>query len=437
MRGGFGTTRLAMDRDLMYALSGTVYDLLAFFEENKDGAVRFLAQRARTRKLKHLHRMVGVTPLLVHFLRPRSNIEIDVFESLAKISPAHHAFFNCWVRLRFDVDRGRIFPDHPSGVHRKQVGPVAVYLKVLRLTRPHHGVAMKNEAHFARVSTALSLANLSCGLPPFAVVTTDGVHMRALSVDGGQTMLKSKVPLWELVAQVPMALWALRAYGGLYHYDLHSSNVVAKPCKKRCLVWSCAFESGLTPPHEQSPHEMLQGICLPESTFQVTVIDGGLAEAVTRNRAEVIDTFCEGPYRCGWDDLDLDTDDEALGAALFNAATREAADGTREYIAAVLIEDVPDPAVDLVSFLTCLILRGYSAPLVHGLLGALVRVVRADPAFGYEAFITFMLNVAEAFRPVTVVTRPREPDDYVVPLPEPGETVDALVAEFVREIYGV
>lgn len=424
-----------MPRLLETALAGSPEGFLAYLEDN--GPDEFLATQARLGRLGAVARYLVLTPMTPFFLRPRGDYEMAIFESLTTVSPTYDTFFTLWPRLYRALDDHTAFahlkPDLGAEctVHRETVGTASVYVKLGPLTRSRHRLTAANETRFSHISTALTLANLTCGLPPLsATFVRDGHTMVSVSADGGEPMISAKAPLFELVAQVPMALWALRSYGGLFHYDLHSSNIVVKPMRKRNLLWAWSFHGGLAVPHHPSPGELVAGIEIPGSTYQVCIIDGGFTTPCNKSRDELYMHLGDEPRVCGWATVDLDGTDAEIGRTVFELVT----DNGR-FVAIVLFEDIPDAVVDLVSFFVCLVFRGYAGELVYPVLGALHRVARDCPALDFDAFVEFMVAVTRVFEPVCLVARPRTPEDYVVPMPAPCEETTRHVASFRDAVF--
>lgn len=399
------------------------------------GSACELLKRAMQRRRVHaLHRDIPHPYLCALFLRPPGDVELTVFKSLSRLSPFHAAFFDCWARFRREVDDGRLFGDMEDGTRTVAVGTTTVFVKAARLETEYDDWMCTNECVFATQSMALALSGLSYGALAFAGVSYTDERMTAVSLHCGVPLTHLAEPGGGLVFQSLMALWALRAYGGMHHFDAHHDNFVVEQTPPRDVVWAFAFEGGLGP----VPGELLEGLMVRGSTQRVTIIDGGLSTPVAHGRTTVSRFYRRDVRTCGWADFNTALPDAELGSAVLNAVAPRVG-GKRQFVALLHYADLPDAAVDVVCFLVCLYMRKVGAAYkrrVLALLGALTRHARADPGLGLETWLSFLADALPHLDGVRYVARARRESDYVVPVPAPGDEVES-VTELVRnELLG-
>lgn len=397
--------------------------LCEYLETHGGGAV--LTHAGRKRCVKQLLAMLQPS-LAHHFLRPPAQLERVVFRELARLSPAHARFVACWAHVRHEVDQGTLYNDLAEGTHTRSAGEEKVFVKVHAQKSWYDEAVKQNEVRFSQVSVALTLTGLSAGAVPFSYTGGTADKMVCVSAYCGQTVAKIASHFDEIAFQGLMAIGEMRLYGGLLHLDCHMDNVTAVPVAEHTLFWAVDYATGLARAISGEP-ELLEGFELAGCTTRVTIIDGGLSAPVSEGRTMVRRAFGDKRSACGWEKLDVGQEARMLGWDILTKVT-VMKDGQRTFVPVLHFDDIPDSAVDTISFLVCLYFRGgEQRDGVLKILGMLVRIVRADPEFGMCAFLKFMARAGQVLGCVSFVSRVRLPTDLVIPLPEPGPEVDALI----------
>jgi hypothetical protein len=402
-----------------------------YLEEN--GGAEVVSYLYATRRLNQLPTLLRWPSMARYFLRPMGHVAPEVFQAVAKLSPSHATFVGCWESKRHKVDDGTLYADLPPGIHSLKAGNQKLFVKVETLEDEHDTFTFENELRFSEVSVALALNNL-CPAVPFANTSTSGDRMVCTSVNCGRTVYETSSRLSQIIFLSLMALGQLRLYGGLHHRDCHLKNFVWEPTKAHTMVWATEFETGLEAP-QSSATEYIEGLEMKDCRCRVTVIDGGLSCRVEDGRKPIHMFFNKERRTCGWDEIDVTQTLRMIGWDLLRSVTRMK-NGTRVFIPTLHFDDIPESAVDPTSFLVCMYLRRRPvSDTCLKILGALVRLTRSDPELGIESFIEFMARAGSLLGGITFACRARQLDDYVIPLPQPGEEVTELLQETSGAVF--
>lgn len=406
------------------------------------------------------HRALGKLPGLLqwpvlsrYFVWCLGHVSGATLDAVAKLSPSHALFVECWIQLRHNMSQGTMYTSlKPKETpYVKACGRQKLFVKVFPIEDAHDSFTLENEILFSKTSVALALTNLSDGAIPFTHTSAQGDKMICTSLHCGRTVLEVQTHIGEISVMALMALAQLRLYGGLHHFDCHLKNFVVRNTPKRDLVWAFEYETGLDAPVSNTS-DMIAGLELANCTCCVTIIDGGLTRPTARGRREIHLFYRREKRVCGWDNLDLDQSNRMLGWTVFRAVTEVDESGEPKMIPILHFDDIPDAAVDPISYLVCLYFKirrdvyeakklGRSAPMAKfkdislRTLGALTRIVHADPEFGLESVIEFMVYAGKYMGCISYIERARQCTDYVVPLPCPGPEVDEIITSTLDSVF--
>lgn len=405
------------------------------------------------RALGKLSALLQWPTLSRHFVWCLGHISHQTLDAVAKLSPTHAVFVECWLRLRHNMSQGTLYTslEPKKAPYVKVCGKQKLFVKVFPIEDAHDTFTLENEILFSKTSVALALTNLSDGALPFTHTAAQGDKMICTSLHCGQTVLDVESHLEHITVMALMALAELRLYGGIHHFDCHLKNFVVRTTPRRDLIWALEYETGLDAPVSDTT-DMIAGLELSNCRCCVTIIDGGLSRPVAQGRTEIHYFYRRQKRVCGWDNLDLEQSNRMLGWSLFEAVTEVNEFGEHEMVPILHFDDIPHAAVDTVSYLVCLYFkarhadyaskkRGRVGPLYKfkdislRMLGALTRIVRVDPGFGLESVVEFMVYAGKYLGCLRYIERARQCTDHVVPLPNPGPEVDEIISSTLNSVF--
>lgn len=448
--------RQRVDPEIEKALSGDMDDMVTFLESEPGAANRLLHHLCATKKMYELDTILEYPSSSRFFLRPPSHVENDVFQAMSRISPAHRVFAFCWKAARYKVDNESLFEEeHEKALkaearlfrkmskadwenHRRTptirwLGGERVWVKVEDIANenPRREVDLwttENEETFSQASMALALTGLSDGAIPFSCTVSNNTAMINTSVDCGDPIFSATHHVVDIVYQSVMALWALRAYTHVLHLDAHLKNFVYADVSPRDLVWAWSYDTGLDR-HVSMAQDHILGLMLPQTEVRVVVIDGGWSSTVEQGRKKHQQTFPDRMRCLGWDQIDTRQTLRFIGLDVIKG-TREIVENKLEFIPILYFEDIPDAAIDLISFFSCMYARGDPTPDQVSrdncleILGCIVRLAKQDPELGHEAMVELMVRIHNIVGGLKVVEGRRKHSYTVVPMPPPGPEVD-------------
>lgn len=408
--------------------------IVGWLEANPDETHRLLTYLYNNRRMYEVSKILAWPMSIAYLLRPMGHLEADVFEAMAKTSALHAMFVRCWSRGRHQVDMGELHVEKEHEVPQiTWLGGERVWVKTEKISHEADLWRLENEATFAKASTALTLLNFSYGCTPFASTSYTNEKLVVTSIDCGTPLKEWTGEFVPTVYLSMMALWNMRVYGKVHHFDSHLGNFCVMATDPTDVVWAWSFDTGLEGP-QSLVEEHIQGFCLPGCKLRVSLIDGGFSSHVDKGRATHHKYYAEHKTVMGWDDLDVKTPIRLLGLELLNR-TRKIKDRGWYFIPLLHFDDIPDAVVDIVSFFACLYARKVMRDECLKILGTLVRLAREDPEFGYNTFIEFMIRINHIIGGLTYIDRPRVPSDYVITTPEPGVEIDEMVETMIDSLF--
>ena len=423
------------DRDMAKLMSKCPEDILTWLESEDSDPHRLTRFLYNNRRMHELQKVFSYPMAVAFFMRPMSHLENDVFEAMSRVSALHAMFARCWGQARHKVDTGELNLDCDNKKPKlTQLGSERVWVKTEPLNNPTDLWRLNNESVFAKASVSLTLLGLSYGCVPFSTTTMTAERMVVTSSDGGVPLKTWKGDLVPTVYQSMMALWGMRAYGNVIHLDAHLENFTVMTTDPTDLVWAWSFDTGLESPMSNT-RDHIQGFCLPGCTTRVTMIDGGFSSTTDVGRRPHHKFYRKQKTTMGWDELNVSMPVRLLGLEVMNK-TRKIENNEWYFVPLLHFDDIPDAVVDIVSFFACMYARGAMRDASLKIIGTLVRLARADPEFTVNTFIEFLIRVNDIIGGLTSVDRDRTPTDYVIPMPEPSEEVDALVQMMTDSVFG-